>query len=117
MSRAEFHLQANCVAIHEFGKDLEAQVGKLQYLAVLVFSAYASGLFMVVTNRPIGNEAFLPVGASGGTCFIPWTCILCSSAYFGLDRAAASGPSCAGFTLCLLRLVVLDKGAALKHGV
>ncbi|KAL3157950.1 hypothetical protein ABBQ32_012350 [Trebouxia sp. C0010 RCD-2024] len=59
------HLLANCVAIHEFGKDLEAQVGKLQYLAVLVFSAYASGLFMVVTNRPIGAEAFLPVGASG----------------------------------------------------
>ena len=53
------------MAIHEFGKDLEAQVGKLQYLAVLVFSAYASGLFMVVTNRPIGAEAFLPVGASG----------------------------------------------------
>lgn len=53
------------MAIHEFGKDLEAEVGKLQYLAVLVFSAYASGLFMVITNRPIGAEALLPVGASG----------------------------------------------------
>ena len=62
-------LQANSVAIHEFGKDLEAEVGKLQYLAVLVFSAYASGLFMIVTNRPIGAEAFLPVGASGRACF------------------------------------------------
>lgn len=58
-------MQANCLAIHEFGKDLEAQVGKIQYLAVLVFSAYASGLLMVVTNRPVGAEAFLPVGASG----------------------------------------------------
>lgn len=82
MSRAGWHLQANCVAIHEFGKDLEAQVGKLQYLAVLVFSAYASGLFMVVTNRPIGAEAFLPVGASGGTCLPTWKCILCPAALF-----------------------------------
>ena len=40
-------------------------MGKIQYLAVLVFSAYASGLLMVVTNRPVGAEAFLPVGASG----------------------------------------------------
>lgn len=77
------HLQANCVAIHEFGKDLEAQVGKIQFIAVLVFSAYASGLFMVVTNRPIGVEAFLPVGASGS----PVCCnsyVLCRSCSFML---------------------------------
>lgn len=58
-------LQANCLAIHEFGKDLEAQIGKLQFLAVLVFAAYASGLTMIVTNHPVGAEALLPVGASG----------------------------------------------------
>lgn len=57
--------QANCLAIHEFGKDLEAQIGKLQFLAVLVFAAYASGLTMIVTNHPVGAEALLPVGASG----------------------------------------------------
>lgn len=46
-------------------------MGKVQYLAVLVFSAYASGLLMVVTNRPVGAEAFLPVGASGrAPCYI-----------------------------------------------
>ncbi|KAA6420977.1 MAG: hypothetical protein FRX49_09117 [Trebouxia sp. A1-2] len=67
---------ANCLAIHEFGKDLEAQIGKLQFLAVLVFAAYASGLTMIVTNHPVGAEALLPVGASGlvtgitGTLFV-----------------------------------------------
>ncbi|DBA82805.1 TPA: hypothetical protein ACH3X1_007031 [Trebouxia sp. C0004] len=59
------HLLANSLAIHEFGKDLEAEIGKLQFLAVLVFAAYASGLTMIVTNHPIGAEALLPVGASG----------------------------------------------------
>ncbi len=58
-------MQANCLAIHEFGKDLEAQIGKLQFLAVLVFAAYASGLTMIITNHPVGAEALLPVGASG----------------------------------------------------
>ena len=58
-------LQANCVAVHEFGKDLEGQVGKLQFLAVLIAAAYASGLTMLVTGRPVGAEASLPVGASG----------------------------------------------------
>ena len=84
------------MAIHEFGKDLEAEVGKLQYLAVLVFSAYASGLFMIVTNRPIGAEAFLPVGASGGACFTLQKCnLLCffflfCFLLFCLGRAAAA---------------------------
>ena len=59
------NLQANCLAIHEFGKDLEAQIGKVQFLVVLVFAAYASGLTMIVTNHPVGAEALLPVGASG----------------------------------------------------
>ncbi len=59
------YMQANCLAIHEFGKDLEAQIGKLQFLAVLVFAAYASGLTMIITNHPVGAEALLPVGASG----------------------------------------------------
>ena len=46
-------------------RTLEARIGKLQFLAVLVFAAYASGLTMIVTNHPVGAEALLPVGASG----------------------------------------------------
>lgn len=99
-------LQANCLAIHEFGKDLEAQVGKIQYLAVLVFSAYASGLLMVVTNRPVGAEAYLPVGASGtaphaaalfflATMVLPFDCPICfddmlQPLYVDMDSAGFS---------------------------
>ena len=78
------NLQANCLAIHEFGKDLEGQVGKLQYLAVLVFSAYASGLLMVVTNRPVGAEAFLPVGASGAAIHAAALFFLAAMVFQGL---------------------------------
>lgn len=65
MLKSDMASQANCLAIHEFGKDLEAQIGRVQFVAVLVFSAYASGLAMIISNHPIGAEALLPVGASG----------------------------------------------------
>lgn len=72
------HLLANCLAIHEFGKDLEAEIGKLQFLAVLVFAAYGSGLTMIITNHPVGAEALLPVGASGLVTGITGTLFLLS---------------------------------------
>ena len=58
-------MQANAVAIHEFGKELEGRINKLQYLAVLFSAAFGSGVFMIATGRPVGVEALLPVGASG----------------------------------------------------
>ena len=83
------------MAIHEFGKDLEAQVGKLQLLAVLAFSAYTSGLFMIVTQRPVGPEAMLPVGASGNhiiamhVCSHASTCLIvvCDSDVLGCGNS------------------------------
>lgn len=60
-------LQANVVAIHEFGKELEGRINKLQYLAVLLSAAFGSGVFMIATGRPVGTEALLPVSASGET--------------------------------------------------
>ena len=57
--------QANCLAIHEFGKELESRVGRIQFVSVLVFAAYTSGVVMIGTGRPTGLDAFLPVGASG----------------------------------------------------
>ena len=53
------------VAIHEFGKELEGRINKLQYLAVLLSAAYGSGLFQLAMGRPVGPEALLPVSASG----------------------------------------------------
>ena len=60
-------MQANVVAIHEFGKELEGRINKLQYLAVLLSAAFGSGVFMIATGRPVGTEALLPVSASGDT--------------------------------------------------
>ena len=57
--------QANCLAVHEFGKELESRVGRTQFVSVLVFAAYTSGLVMIATGQPVGAEAYLPVGASG----------------------------------------------------
>lgn len=96
------HLLANCLAIHEFGKDLEAQIGKLQFVAVLVFAAYASGLAMIMTNRPVGAEALLPVGASGLVTGITGTLFLMSLFLKNLRRQGTLESSGAALVIAFL---------------
>ena len=56
-------VQANCLALHEFGKDLERHVGSVNMAAILVASAVGSGL--AATHFGLGASA-VPLGASGG---------------------------------------------------
>ena len=90
-------LQANVVAIHEFGKELEGRVSKLQYLAVLLSAAYASGVVMLYTGRPIGAEALLPVSASGGV-----SSTVSASGGVSLNVSASGGVSQHTLVMCTL---------------
>ena len=56
-------------------------------MAVLVSAAYASGLAMIMTNRPVGAEALLPVGASGDS-------LDSTNVLGGLPRVWAQGFAC-----------------------
>jgi membrane associated rhomboid family serine protease len=59
------HLLANCLAIHEYGKDLEAHIGHVSFLAVAAVSALASSSLAGMLGAQQGNVAAMPVGASG----------------------------------------------------
>ena len=60
-------MQANSLALHEFGKDLERHVGSVNMAAILVASAVGSGL--AATHFGLGPSA-VPLGASGGRCHV-----------------------------------------------
>ena len=60
-------MQANSLAVHEFGKDLERHVGSVNMAAILLASAVGSGL--AATHFGLGASA-VPLGASGGRCHV-----------------------------------------------
>ena len=60
-------VQANSLALHEFGKDLERHVGSVNMAAILLASAVGSGL--AATHFGLGPSA-VPLGASGGRCHV-----------------------------------------------
>lgn len=107
------HLLANCLAIHEFGKELESRVGRIQFVSVLVFAAYTSGLIMIATGRPTGADAFLPVGASGLVTGITGSLLLLSLFLKDLRQQGTLGSSAVALVIAFVlgRFVyALDNG-------